>query len=164
VALTPSQTVGPYFHGALLAEPLDELTSRQDPAALTLRGVVTDGAGDPVPDAMVEIWHPALGFGRAATAPDGTYTFVIVKPAPAAQRAPHLQLAIFARGLLRQSVTCMYFPDEDDANAGDALLGALTDPADRRALVARTDAGGLRFDIRLHGDDQTPFFDPGGPA
>jgi protocatechuate 3,4-dioxygenase alpha subunit len=163
--LTPPQTVGPFFHYALVEDAQSELVPAGEPGAVKLHGVVTDGAGDPVPDAMVEIWHPGVGFGRAGTAADGSYAFVIVKPAPRTLqggRAPHLEFAVFGRGLLRQSVTCVYFPDETRANAEDPLLHCLPEPEVRARLVARPDAEGLRFDIRLQGDDQTPFFDTRG--
>jgi protocatechuate 3,4-dioxygenase alpha subunit len=175
LAPTPSQTVGPFFHHALLREPLNELVARGDPDALTLSGVVLDGAGEPVDDGMVEIWQadangrygdPAAGdlagFGRSGTDAGGRYEFVTAKPgrvpaADGALQAPHIELAVFSRGLVAQPVTRVYFPDEDAANAEDPLLTSIEDPARRARLVARADGAGLRFDIRLQGEDQTPF-------
>jgi protocatechuate 3,4-dioxygenase alpha subunit len=119
---------------------------------------VLDGAGEPVPDAMVESWQAgtAAGFVRSGTENDGWFELVTAKP-PAAGGAPHLTLAVFARGLLKQVVTRLYFPDEEAANATDPVLSAL-DPAARATLVARPEEGGLRFDIRLQGEEQTTFF------
>jgi protocatechuate 3,4-dioxygenase alpha subunit len=169
---TPSQTVGPFFHYALLQERLDELVDPSDPAALRLTGTVLDGAGEPVSDGMVEIWQadadgryatgPLAGFGRAGTDERGSYSFVTIKPGrvPAADgrlQAPHIELAVFARGLVQQPLTRVYFPDEEQANAEDPLLASIDDPARRALLVARPDGDVLRFDVRLQGQDATPF-------
>jgi protocatechuate 3,4-dioxygenase alpha subunit len=142
-----------------------------------------DGAGEPVPDGMVEIWqanaagryaHPAdtrgdvplddgfLGFGRSGTENDGWFEFVTVKPGrvPGADgrlQAPHLAVGVFARGLLKGLATRLYFPDEEEANTEDAVLSGLGE-AERATLIARPEDGTLRFDIRLQGEGQTAFF------
>jgi protocatechuate 3,4-dioxygenase alpha subunit len=155
---TPSQTVGPFLHIGLMDSYGPELIPPGSPGALRVSGLVLDGAGDAVRDALVEVWHPDVGFGRSDTRDGGRFAFVTRKPADRAQ-APHLEVAVFARGLLKQAVTRMYFPDELEANAGDAVLSGV-EPARRPTLVAvPKGAGELRFDIRLQGDDETVFFD-----
>jgi protocatechuate 3,4-dioxygenase alpha subunit len=171
---TPSQTVGPFFGFALLEPIGNELVPPGTPGAITISGTVLDGNGDPVPDAMVEVWQadtegrypPAdpggtfTGFGRCGTE-SGGFSFVTVKPgavpgANGAEQAPHVDVCVFARGLLKQLVTRLYFPDEEAANTADPLLSSLG-PADAATLVAVPDRDGLRFDIRLQGEDQTVF-------
>jgi protocatechuate 3,4-dioxygenase, alpha subunit len=171
---TPSQTIGPFFHDALLDRDRSELVPPDHPQAIRIEGTVYDGAGEPVPDAMVEIWQadgeggfgaPGTfsGFGRSGT-PDGRYAFVTVKPGPVpgpggASQAPHVMVSVFARGLLRRAVTRIYFPDEAAANAADPVLSSIEDPRLRETLVARDEGGVLRFDIHLQGERQTAFFD-----
>ena len=162
VPRTPSQTVGPYFAVALTGYIGPELVPRDTPGAITIRGRVTDGAGDPVPDSMVEIWQAGpdggfSGFGRCGTDDDGRFEFVTLKPG-GGEQAPHIDVSVFARGLLKRLVTRVYFPDEEEANAADPVLSSV--PADEReALVARSEAGALRFDIRLQGEGETVFFE-----
>ena len=182
--LTPSQTVGPYLAIGLLRDLITpNLVDPGDPRAVRVHGVLFDGAGDPVPDGMVEIWQanaagryalPAdtrsepvledgfLGFGRSGTAPAGRFEFVTVKPGPVpwpegGLQAPHIEVGVFARGLLKRAVTRVYFPDEEKANAADPVLSGL-DEAARSTLVAVADDNGLRFDIRLQGPGHTTFF------
>jgi protocatechuate 3,4-dioxygenase, alpha subunit len=170
-APTPSQTVGPFFAFGLCLRPRHELVDPGRADAVRVGGRVIDGAGEPVPDAMVEIWgadegggHPdGFGWGRCGTDADGRYEFVTVKPGPVPHpdggvQAPHLEVAVFARGLLKHVVTRMYFPDEAEANEADPVLASV-DPERRTLLVARDEDGGLRFDIRLQGERETPFFD-----
>jgi protocatechuate 3,4-dioxygenase alpha subunit len=152
--LTPSQTVGPFF--ALGLPEARRLVGEDDPGALRLEGVVVDGAGEPVPDAVVEIWQADRGlWGRCCTDSEGRYGFVTVKPGPVEGQAPHIAMSIFARGLLRQVVTRVYFPDEAQANAADPVLALVGDST----LVAREEDGALRFDVHLQGDRQTAFLD-----
>jgi protocatechuate 3,4-dioxygenase alpha subunit len=184
IALTPSQTAGPYLEIGLLHGPLTErLVDESDPRAIRVRGVLLDGNRDPVPDGMVEIWqanaagryaHPAddreelpledgfSGFGRSGTVDAGRFEFVTVKPGrvpwvDGRLQAPHLLVGVFARGLLKRVATRMYFPDEDAANAEDPVLLGL-EPEQRATLVAHAEDGGLRFDIVLQGAGQTTFF------
>lgn len=171
--LTPSQTAGPYLSIGLLRELVPTaLVAPDDPRAVRIHGRLLDGAGEPVTDGMVEIWQADEegrygdeafpGFGRAGTQDDGRFAFVTVKPGRVAWpdgglQAPHLAVGVFARGLLKRVVTRIYFPDEEDANAVDPVLAALT--AEQRAtLVAVPDDGGLRFDIHLQGHAETTFF------
>jgi protocatechuate 3,4-dioxygenase alpha subunit len=91
------------------------------------------------------------------------YELVTVKPGPVpglngTMQAPHIEMSVFARGLLKRLVTRVYFPDEEVANSADPVLNAIEDAAARAALVAVPDDGGLRFDINLQGDRETTFF------
>ena len=173
---TPSQTVGPFFHDALLAENQTQLVSSDHPSAIRISGTIYDGAGDPVPDAMLEIWQADTdgqysrpgdefpGFGRSGTDADGRFGFVTVKPGPVVGpdggfQAPHIAVSVFARGLLKHLVTRIYFPEEEEANSADPVLASIEDPELRRTLIATGEGGVLRFDIRLQGDNQTAFFE-----
>ncbi len=181
---TPSQTVGPFFHDALLDSDRSELISPDHPEAIRIEGTVYDGAGEPVSDAMVEIWQANgagryndpkddrrdlpldegfSGFGRSGTDAAGRFSFVTVKPGPVplpdgAMQAPHIMLSLFARGLLKRVVTGIYFPDEEEANAADPVLSSIEDPELRETLIARDEGGALRLDIHLQGENQTAFF------
>ena len=182
---TPSQTVGPFFHIAIDSDFLGPRLVAADRAdALRLFGTVTDGDGEPVIDAMIEIWQANAagryahvedtredlpleegfdGFGRACTDDDGRYEFLTVKPGRVPGlggplQAPHIDVSVFARGLLKRLVTRIYFPDEAEANEADPVLSSIADPEARAALVAVAEDGGLRFDINLQGDRETIFF------
>jgi protocatechuate 3,4-dioxygenase, alpha subunit len=165
---TPSQTVGPFFSLGLCGRPANDLVPPDHAGAVTVVGRVLDGAGEPVPDAMVEIWqadeHGAYvegsGWGRCGTDAAGRWSFRTVKPGPVGGRAPHLAVLVFARGLLKPVLTRMYFPDEGPANAADPVLGAIPDRAARETLVAEAEGTALRFDVRLQGERQTTFFAP----
>ena len=228
--ITPSQTVGPFFAIGLPWTDGPQVVPDGTPGAIVVFGFVLDGAGEPVPDALVETWqaapdgsfghpddprpdaqdsvspdgsfghpgdprpdaqgsvsadgsfgHPddpradAQGsvsavvacrrFGRCPTEPDGGYRIVTLRPAAlpygdGRTEAPHLDVSVFARGLLDRVVTRIYFPDEEAANAADPVLSALPEPARRGTLIATADgAGRFRFDIRLQGEGETVFFD-----
>ena len=184
LSLTASQTVGPYLKIGLFRELVGpELVDRSDPRAIVIRGLLLDGEGEVVPDGMVEIWQANaagrysseldpredvpledgfLGFGRSSTVDGGAFEFVTVKPGSVpwphgGLQAPHLEVGIFARGLLKRIVTRMYFPNEVEANAADPVLSGL-DEAARNTLIARDEGGVLQFDIRLQGPGQTTFF------
>ena len=155
---TPSQTVGPYYAIGLTRESAHELVPPGDSSAIVLRGELLDGEGTPVADGMIEIWQPIeRRWGRCGTHPDGAFSFVISRPAAPAGQAPHLDIYVFARGLLKHQLTRMYFPDELDANAVDPVLAGLSE-ADRALLIADREDGGLRFDIHLQGARETIFF------
>ena len=183
---TPSQTVGPYFAIELTTDEhcvrcVAGPQAQGERVWITFR--VLDGDGAPVDDAMVEIWqadangkynHPDdlqpkhldagwMGFGRIATGEDGSCVLETIKPGRVAHKttqAPHLTLAVFARGMLKQLYTRVYFAG-DPANDGDPILQLV--PRDRRdTLMARPDParpGYWSFDIRLQGDKETVFFD-----
>jgi protocatechuate 3,4-dioxygenase alpha subunit len=144
--------------------------------------MVFDGDGEPMLDAMIEIWQPDAngifdhpldplhegadphfrGFGRAETRNGGRYEFRTVKPGGRDGSAPYVNVHVFARGMLVHAHTRMYFPDES-ANIDDPVLNSV-DPGRRHTLVAaREEAGGAtvyRFDIRMQGEDETVFFNP----
>jgi protocatechuate 3,4-dioxygenase alpha subunit len=179
---TPSQTVGPYLALGLPWPDGPYVVPDGTPGAIWIRGRVLDGAGEPVPDALVETWqaddegrfaHPAAraagpttfrGFGRCPTDDDGGYAILTVKPArvPAPDgrlQAPHVDVTIFARGLLKQLVTRLYFTDEPAANAADPALRSIAGADRRSTLIAERSPDGYRFDIHLQGDRETVFFD-----
>ncbi len=185
---TPSQTIGPFFHLNLTVEKrcvgcIAGPEAKGERIRLACR--VFDGDGTPVDDAMIEIWQadsegrynspedprskaadPAChGFGRLPTGEDGSCEFATIRPgrvlgAGNVLQAPHLTVAIFARGLLKQLHTRIYFGG-DPANLDDPVLALV--PADRReTLMARTGPaqdGLWRFDIYLQGERETVFFD-----
>jgi protocatechuate 3,4-dioxygenase alpha subunit len=107
---------------------------------------------------LIEIWGGEQ-FARCRTDTEGAFNFTLTKPAAGAgDEAPHLNVTVFARGLLRHLATRMYFPDEDAANANDRVLNEV-DPNRRGTLIAQFDGGVLRFDIRLQGESETVFFE-----
>jgi protocatechuate 3,4-dioxygenase alpha subunit len=170
---TPSQTVGPFYGYALPFLRGGEMApAGHDSDIITVHGHVLDGAGEPVPDALVEIWQPApdgsragapgslrrdgvtfTGFGRVATEPDGRYVFRTLSPGG----VPYFSVCVLARGLLHHLFTRIYLPGPDQDT--DPLLAAL-DPERRSTLVAEVAAErAYRFDIRLQGDRETVFLD-----
>lgn len=159
-APTPSQTIGPFFGFSMpFAGDADSVTPG---AAGTYRieGQVLDGVAQPVTECLVELWGGEQ-FARCRTDDEGAFHFSVKKP-PAViignqMRAPHLNVTIFARGLLRHLATFLYFPDEDEANQKDSVL-ALLEPEIRKSLIAQGEGKVLRFDIRLQGDEETAFF------
>lgn len=171
----PGQTVGPFFGYALPYDRGGELVPAYRPDAVRLHGTVYDGHGDPVPDALLEIWQPDAsgrvaqapgsllrdghtftGFGRAAVDNVGHYDFSTVEPGAVDGGAPFIAMVVFARGLLNRLFTRVYLPDHP-ANGADPLLASL--PADLAAtLVAVRDGErSLRFDVRLQGEAETVF-------
>ena len=169
---TPSQTVGPFFAIELPYGDGPYVVPEGTAGAVWLRGRVLDGDGAPVPDALVESWQADTtgqfggdfrGFGRSGTDDEGRWAILTRKPGPvpagsdATTQAPHVDLAIFARGLLHQVVTRLYFADEGQANAVDPILAGLDEQA-RATLVAQPSADGYELDIHLQGPDETTFF------
>jgi protocatechuate 3,4-dioxygenase, alpha subunit len=180
---TPSQTVGPFFRLGLDRPEWSDLTlDGPRGEKIAIEGRVLDGDGAPVDDAVLEIWqadaegrypHPEdarsadagfRGFGRAMTDEAGRYRFVTIRPGrvPGPRgtlQAPHANLTIFARGLLKQLVTRIYFAGEP-SNESDPVLAGIADPAVRRTLMAvRQDGGAWHFDVVLQGTGETAFFD-----
>ncbi|MBV9816974.1 MAG: protocatechuate 3,4-dioxygenase subunit alpha [Solirubrobacterales bacterium] len=183
-APTPSQTVGPYFAIGLPWPEGPRVVPEGTPGAITIAGTVYDGAGEPVPDHLIETWQadpegrfadlhghggrsslPGFrGFARCgAEYGDGGFAIFTVKPGPVPDpagglQAPHVAVTVMARGMLNRCVTRIYFADEPVANDNDAALHRV--PAHRRhTLLAEPDGdGAYRFDIRLQGDDETVFF------
>jgi protocatechuate 3,4-dioxygenase, alpha subunit len=191
--ITPSQTVGPFFHYSLtpkaygIAEIVTDDLLTEDAAGERIRieGRIVDGDGQPVADAMIEIWQadgegryasPAdgrarpntrfKGFGRAECDGEGRFRFITVKPGPVpgpngTVQAPHVNVSIFARGLLNRLFTRIYFEGEA-ANASDPILALVPEEA-RATLIARRTGGGgeatYTLDIHLQGENETVFFD-----
>lgn len=187
---TPSQTAGPYVHiglaGAAAGNPTREqeiwnrMASDDAPGEkILLVGSVYDGNGHLVRDSYIELWQanhegvydtaydlekPFNGFGRTATTFDaGEWTAYTVKPGAVGKQAPHITLALFARGINIQLHTRMYFDDEEAANAADPVLNMIEAVERRKTLVARRcEVDGrtaYRFDIRIQGEGETVFFD-----
>ncbi len=177
LAPTPGQTIGPFFHYALPFDHDRELVPAGAPGAVRLHGYVRDGAGEGLPDAMLEIRQadaegvvPEVegslrrdgtvftGWGRSHTDPNGHYWFSTLEPgATSAGRPRYIAVTVFARGLLDRLFTRVYLPTEPEALADDPLLSTLDD-ADRARLTAvRDGAASLRFDVHLQGPDETPF-------
>lgn len=185
---TASQTVGPFFSIGLIRGGenvlVEERTSGQ---RILIQGQVLDGDGEPISDAVVEIWqadakgiynHPAdsrreaadahfQGFGRCGTTDDGEFWFKTIKPGSVpgedgAEQAPHVNVRVFARGMLIHAVTRLYFSDEE-TNGADSLLNSV-EAGRRPTLIARLeeteDLPSYRFDLRMQGDGETVFFDP----
>jgi len=184
VKQTASQTVGPYLRiGLIHGGGQNDLVQRETAGEqIKITGVVFDGNGDPVQDAMVEIWqadangiynHPTdplqaqadphfRGFGRSENKKDGVYQFRTIKPGGRDGNAPYVNVHVFARGMLIHAMTRIYFGDEA-ANSADPVLNAVE--ADRRPtlIASRENSDGIptyRFDIHIQGEHETVFFEP----
>ena len=181
--ITPSQTVGPYF--AIMIRGRAEcrqVTDATTGTRVVIEGQVLDGAGAPIPDALVETWqadadgrygHPDdraqsagsrfNGYGWAHTRDDGSFRFETIKPGrvPApdgGNQAPHIAVSVMARGILTRFMTRIYFDDEA-ANAQDPIL-ALVPEVRRDTLIARrTSEGRYLFNLVMQGAGETVFFD-----
>ena len=176
LAPTPGQTIGPFFHYALPFDRDNQLVPPGAEGSIRLHGTVRDGAGSPVPDALIEIWQTDstgavpqapgslrrdswvfTGWGRCATDNAGYYSFSTVTPGPTEPgSAPFFAVTVFARGLMNRLFTRAYVPGDADLLVADRLLASL-DPERRERLISSEDVGGLRFDIHLQGDDETVF-------
>lgn len=180
MSVTPSQTVGPYLAIGLRWPDGPFVVPEGTESAVWLRGRILDGAGEVVRDALVETWQadpegrfdhpdddrgpgrtPFRGFGRSETT-GGEFAVLTLKPgrvpsAAGGLQAPHLDVSVFARGLLDRLVTRVYFEDEGQANEADAVLTDV--PEDRRqTLIARRTSDGYRLDLVLQGPQETVFF------
>jgi protocatechuate 3,4-dioxygenase alpha subunit len=185
---TPSQTVGPFYAIGLTSKTMNMLaTDSTQGQRIRVEGRVIDGDGKPIPDAMVEIWqanaygrynHPDdkqekpldpsfTGWGRSGTDENCLYSFETIKPGPVpgpgdSVQAPHINVAVFARGMLVHAFTRLYFSDEP-SNEADPILKLVKNKARRLTLIAaREDRNGkpvYHFDIRLQGKNETVFFD-----
>ena len=188
---TPSQTLGPFFAYGLTPEQYgyahrgiagNTMAAPGVPGEhMRIEGRILDGAGDPIDDAMIEIWQADADgvyadaerddagggifseFGRCGTDEAGGFSFATIKPGAIGDgQAPHIGVIVQARGMLNHFFTRIYFADEEDANDADPVLQSV--PEERRAtLIAtrqETPAGPVyRFDIHMQGDDETVFFD-----
>jgi protocatechuate 3,4-dioxygenase alpha subunit len=185
---TPSQTVGPFYAIGLTRQPMNAMATESSQGThIRIEGQVFDGDGAAIPDVMVEIWqanaygrynHPDdkqekpldptfTGWGRSGTDDKCFYRFDTIKPGPVpgnddSVQAPHINVAILARGMLVHAFTRIYFSDES-ANANDPVLNSIKNKKRRSTLIAsRGERDGkiiYRFDIRLQGDNETVFFD-----
>ena len=187
--VTPSQTVGPFFHIGLDRPDWADITAGNPQGErIVVAGRVIDGDGAPVPDACLELWqanaagryaHPDdtrtdtpldpnfRGFGRVSTDADGNFRFTTIRPGPVPGRgnslqAPHIAVALFARGLLKQLYTRVYFAGEP-LNETDPVLSTIADPMRRQTLIAARSEDAQpatwRLDIVMQGDNETVFFD-----
>ena len=179
---TPSATVGPYLAIGLSWEDGEHVVPPDSPGAVWIRGAVHDGNGDVVPDAMIETWqadpdgrfdhpddprgasaHPGFrGFGRSQTV-SGAYAICTLKPGRVPDgdgglQAPHIDVSVFARGILDRVVMRFYFADEAEANDEDVVLRSLPDDEARQTLIAEPAEDGYRIDFYLQGDRETVFF------
>ncbi|MFF8731387.1 protocatechuate 3,4-dioxygenase subunit alpha [Streptomyces sp. NPDC015171] len=184
---TPSHTVGPFYGHALPFLGGEDIAPPGHPDAVTVHGYVLDGAGAPLPDALVELWGPRpdgtvprvdgslrrdpatgaflgrngvefTGWGRVQTDADGHWYARTLRPGPRGPNAPYLSVCVFARGLLVHLFTRIYLPGDEAALAADPLLTRVGDRRD--TLIAGDEGGGTyRFDIRLQGEGETVFLE-----
>jgi protocatechuate 3,4-dioxygenase alpha subunit len=178
---TPSQTAGPFVSIGTEWAATGLMVPEGTPGAISVTGRVTDGSGAPVTDAMLEFWQagpdggfpaepglrPWTGFTRTLTDHEARYRLVTLQPgavpgAGGRPQAPHIDVSIFARGLLQRLVTRVYFSDLEALNATDPVLAGLGDPSLSGRLLARRQPGTstYQFDIYLQGDQETIFFAP----
>jgi protocatechuate 3,4-dioxygenase alpha subunit len=176
--ITPSQTIGPFFKHGLAWEGGESLFPESAPGRrIRIAGLVSDAKGQPMPDSLIEFWQADAagrlgaerpgasgGFGRVATDAAGRYAINTVYPgqvegAGGRKQAPHVLVVLFARGLLAQVVSRIYF-EGDAANRDDPVLAACG--ARGATLIARRDAGGAdsyTWNVSMQGADETVFFE-----
>jgi protocatechuate 3,4-dioxygenase alpha subunit len=179
---TGEATIGPFFPPRYVDAGANDLTQLEDRkaegAAIEIAGVVRQEDGAPLENLVVEIWqadakgiyrHAAdphhretdpkfFGWGRAATDKEGRYAFRTVRPGAPQGRARHINFMVMFSGLMRILKTTMFFPGEA-ANEADPVYKAVP-KARRSLLVAREEAPACyRFDLKLRGENETPFFD-----
>lgn len=187
---TPSQTVGPFFHYGTFTRPeLNILVNdRTQGQRIYIKGCVCDGTGQPIPDAMLEIWQADAngyhnhaddphqtqadkhfkGFGRADTVNNGEYVFKTIKPGAvpyddSQMQAPHINVRVFSRGILTHAYTRLYFSDEQEANQHDPILSLVPEERRQTLIAHREDSDDLptyHFNIVLQGENETVFFNP----
>lgn len=187
---TPSQTVGPFFHYGLFTRDNLNILVNDDTKGrrILIKGQVVDGEGHPVPDALLEIWqadsqgyynHPSdpnhakadrnfKNFGRADTVNNGVYMFKTVKPGivpfdAGRSQAPHINVRVFARGMLIHAYTRLYFGDESEANRADPVLSLVPEMRRHTLIALLQETGDLMtycFNVVLQGEGETVFFNP----
>ncbi|WP_309094766.1 protocatechuate 3,4-dioxygenase subunit alpha [Streptomyces sp.] len=185
---TPSHTVGPFYGHALPFRGGEDIAPAGHPDTITLHGYVTDGAGAPLPDALIELWGPDpegnlptadgsmrrdaasggflgrngvefTGWGRSQTDANGHWYARTLRPGARGRSAPYLSVCVFARGLLVHLFTRIYLPGDAAALAADPLLSRV-EPERRDTLIAGAEPDGTyRFDIRLQGEGETVFLE-----
>jgi protocatechuate 3,4-dioxygenase, alpha subunit len=177
---TPSQTVGPFFHFGLCFDAGPEIVNPDTPGAIVIEGSVFDGAGVPVPDALLEVWQADAegryrsvgvssnddfdGFARVPTDVNGRFRLITIKPGAVAgpngvPQAPHLLINVFARGLLTPQLTRLYFADDAGAHQQDAILAIVPESRRETLIARRTGDLSYRWDLVLQGERETVFFD-----
>lgn len=178
IPATPGQTVGPFFAFGLEYPGMNEVVHPHSPGAIVLGGTILDGAGAPIPDAVVEIFqadtdgsiprargslhrdgHTFTGFGRTSTNDDGHYEFWTRLPGPVDGRAPFFAAVVFARGLPDKLHTRIYLPGFDELQDADPLLSSLSAEERATLIATRTEDGYLHHDIRLQGEKETVFLE-----
>ena len=165
---TGEMTLGPFFprEFAQGANDLTELEGRPVKGeVIEISGLVTQGDGTPVDNLILEIWQADaeggydnpdfFGWGRAATDAQGIYLFRTIRPGAVAGRVPHINFCILYSGLMRQLQTVMFFGQASDPVLNAVEPGSLQD----RLIAKKQSANRYRFDIRLRGEGETPFFD-----
>jgi protocatechuate 3,4-dioxygenase alpha subunit len=185
---TPSHTVGPFYGHALPFRGGEDIAPAGHPDTITLHGYVTDGAGAPLPDALIELWGPDpegnlptadgsmrrdaasggflgrngvefTGWGRSQTDANGHWYARTLRPGARGRGAPYLSVCVFARGLLVHLFTRIYLPGDAAVLAADPLLSRV-EPERRDTLIAGVEPDGTyRFDIRLQGEGETVFLE-----
>ncbi|WP_447946143.1 protocatechuate 3,4-dioxygenase subunit alpha [Microbacterium lacticum] len=175
-APTAGQTVGPFFAFGTEFDRMNEIAFPHSPGAIVVGGTVYDGAGNPIPDSIIEIWgadtdgtisrargslkrdgHTFTGFGRTFTTDEGHYEFWTRNPGAEPGKAPFFAAIVYARGLPNKLHTRIYLPDNEELLAVDPLLSSL-DADERATLIAtRTPEGYLQHDFHLQGEKETVF-------
>ncbi|MFE6425401.1 protocatechuate 3,4-dioxygenase subunit alpha [Streptomyces rochei] len=185
---TPSHTVGPFYGYALPFRGGEDIAPAEHPDTITVHGYVYDGAGAPLPDALLEVWGPGpdgelptvdgsmrrdpasggflgrngvefTGFGRIQTDANGHWYARTLRPGARGNSAPYLSVCVFARGLLVHLFTRIYLPGDEAALTADPLLSRV-DAGRRDTLIAVDEGNGTyRFDIRLQGEGETVFLE-----
>ncbi|MFE0473652.1 protocatechuate 3,4-dioxygenase subunit alpha [Streptomyces sp. NPDC058947] len=185
---TPSHTVGPFYGHALPFRGGADIAPAGHPDTITVHGYVTDGAGAPLPDALIEVWGPDprgdlptadgsmrrdpasggflgrngvefTGWGRSQTDANGHWYTRTLRPGARGRHAPYLSVCVFARGLLVHLYTRIYLPDDTAALAADPLLSRVEEGRRDTLIAAGEDGGTYRFDIRLQGEGETVFLE-----
>ncbi|MFJ4718492.1 protocatechuate 3,4-dioxygenase subunit alpha [Streptomyces luteogriseus] len=185
---TPSHTVGPFYGHALPFRGGEDIAPLGHPDTVTVHGYVTDGEGDPLPDALIELWGPDTdgnlptadgsmrrdpasggflgrngveftGWGRIQTDANGHWYARTLRPGARGRSAPYLSVCVFARGLLVHLYTRIYLPGDVAVLAADPLLSGLEDARRDTLIAAEERDGTYRFDIRLQGEGETVFLE-----
>ncbi|CAM5642149.1 protocatechuate 3,4-dioxygenase subunit alpha [Streptomyces purpurascens] len=185
---TPSHTVGPFYGHALPFRGGEDIAPAGHPDTVTVHGYVTDGEGDPLPDALIELWGPDpegtlptadgsmrrdpasggflgrngvefTGWGRIQTDANGHWYARTLRPGARGRNAPYLSVCVFARGLLLHLYTRIYLPGDAAVLAADPLLSRLEDGRRDTLIAAEETPGTYRFDIRLQGEGETVFLE-----
>ncbi|MEU0201033.1 MULTISPECIES: protocatechuate 3,4-dioxygenase subunit alpha [unclassified Streptomyces] len=185
---TPSHTVGPFYGHALPFRGGEDIAPAGHPDTITVHGYVTDGEGEPLPDALIELWGPDpagnlptadgsmrrdpasggflgrngvefTGWGRIQTDTNGHWYARTLRPGARGRNAPYLSVCVFARGLLVHLYTRIYLPGDATALAADPLLSRLDDGRRDTLIAAEEASGTYRFDIRLQGEGETVFLE-----